>query len=298
MASTELKKILNDPAKYPIFESVDDDAQLNYLGSSPNNNPRNENRKTRDDHRVSKTLTDMLWGNSSWLDWRIALYANRDDKDEWEGLPNGLSSTNAAAYNGNGLANTSKVGDYFTAATCPGVLMGYSEVLFIMAEAAHKGYIAGGDAQAGIYYDNAIHASYNHYGQALLDACTEATQYLNDTYGLGLDHTGWTLDDYAQDFLDNEDHAWDPSNAMKLIGEEKWVALYDQGLEAFAEWRRLDYPVLTPAAEGVLSGKMPMRVYYPSDESSRNNTNLSAAKSAQKITTDTDLLTKVWWDMK
>jgi hypothetical protein len=83
---------------------------------------------------------------------------------------------------------------------------------------------------------------------------------------------------------------------MRLIAEEKWVTLFDQGLEAFAEWRRLDFPVLVPAEDGVIS-EIPKRVYYPSDESARNGQNLDAAKSAQGISTDSDLLTKVWWDV-
>ncbi|MCB9012840.1 MAG: SusD/RagB family nutrient-binding outer membrane lipoprotein [Bacteroidales bacterium] len=51
-ATTELSKMVADPATYPIMEANGDNAQLVYLGSAPNNNPINENRKTRDDHRV------------------------------------------------------------------------------------------------------------------------------------------------------------------------------------------------------------------------------------------------------
>ena len=291
--SSELLKMLGSPAKYPMFESNDDDAQLQYLASAPNNNPRNENRKTRDDHRVSKTFTDLLWTNSSWLDWRITICAELDNNTDYEGMPNGLTSADAAAYNGGGLSNTSKIGKYFSAATCPGVLMSYSELLFDMAEAAHKGWISGGDAAAGTFYHDAIVANYEHYGDDLVTAAYN----LNDIYGIGLP-AGWTAKDFAEDFIANEDHQWNPANAMQLIGEEKWVTLFDQGIEAWAEWRRLDYPVLTPAASGALNGKMPMRVYYPSDEASRNADNLKAAKSSQKITGDTDLLTKVWWDTK
>ncbi|MDB5131701.1 MAG: hypothetical protein JWR02_1450, partial [Mucilaginibacter sp.] len=43
----------------------------------------------------------------------------------------------------------------------------------------------------------------------------------------------------------------------------KWIALFGQGLEAFAEWRRLDYPQLQPAVAGTLNGKLPVRFIYP-----------------------------------
>jgi hypothetical protein len=282
-----------NPATYPVFESNDDDAQLAYLGSAPNNNPRNENRKTRDDHRVSKTITDFMWTNSPYVDWRICIFAELDGNNTFEGMPNGLYSNDALAWNGNGLKYTNKIGSYFSAATCPGVLMSYSELLFIKAEAGVRGFIPSTDADDSTAYSDAIHANYNHYGQALMDAI-----YAVD------DATGWfglppglTPDIMAQDFIDNEAHQWDPANAMQLIGEEKWATLFDQGVEAWAEWRRLDIPVLTPAVNGALNGEMPVRVYYPSDEAARNKTNWTSAKTAQGLTGDSDLLTKVWWDM-
>jgi hypothetical protein len=281
--SAALQQMINDPATYPMFESNADDAQLIYLSSFPNNNPRHENRKTRDDHRVSKTVTDFMWTQSSYVDWRICIFAQLSGNGDFEGIPNGLTSAKAAAYNGGGL-KMSKIGTYFSSATAPGVLMSYSELLFCYAEAAFKGWIPGGATAAGTFYEDAIHANYNHYGQALSDL-------VNDYFGLSA-----TPDELADDFIQNEDHQWDPTEGMRLIAEEKWVTLFDQGLEAFAEWRRLDFPVLVPAEDGVIS-EIPKRVYYPSDESARNGQNLDAAKSAQGISTDSDLLTKVWWDV-
>ncbi len=54
---TEITRILSDPAKYPVIASVADNIQLNYLDATNNQNPVNVNRKTRDDHRVSATLS-------------------------------------------------------------------------------------------------------------------------------------------------------------------------------------------------------------------------------------------------
>ncbi|HLF34080.1 MAG TPA: SusD/RagB family nutrient-binding outer membrane lipoprotein [Cyclobacteriaceae bacterium] len=281
--SSAIQTMVNDPGTYPMFESNDDDAQLNYLGAAPNNNPRHENRKTRDDHRVSKTITDFMWTQSSYVDWRICVFADLSANGDFEGIPNGLTSAEAADYNGGGL-KMSKIGSYFSQATTPGVLMSYSEVLFCYAEAAFKGWIPGGATAAGTYYEQAIHANYNHYGQDLVD--------IVDAYF----SMGMTADELADDFLVNEDHAWNDAEGIRLIGEEKWITLFDQGLEAWAEWRRLDYPVLVPGPSAVLS-EVPKRVYYPSDESARNGTNWAAAKSAQGITSDSDLLTKVWWDV-
>jgi len=83
--------MVDDPDTYPIFESSADHAALQYLGSAPNNNPINENRKTRDDHRVSKSLIDLTYTNNALVDWRVSLYAELDGNDDYEGLPNGLN---------------------------------------------------------------------------------------------------------------------------------------------------------------------------------------------------------------
>ena len=38
------------------------------------------------------------------------------------------------------------------------------------------------------------------------------------------------------------------TSTLSEIAYKKWVALYLNGPEAWAEWRRLDMPVLTPSA--------------------------------------------------
>ena len=63
---------------------------------------------------------------------------------------------------------------------------------------------------------------------------------------------------------------------------------------AFAEWRRLDYPQLTPAVAGVLNGQIPVRFIYPGTEQSLNGANYTKAVQHQGA----DLLTtKLWFDV-
>ena len=280
--TTELTKMVASATTYPIFASNADNAALQYLGSAPNNNPVNENRKTRDDHRVSKTLTDIMWTKASYVDWRITVYAQLANGD-YVGMPNGLTSSQAASYNGNGVTNTSKVGTYFLAATAPGMLMSYAELKFILAEAAFKKYIPGGDDKAGEYYIDGIKGSYSQFEDAIIDGAA----------GYGVDGT---TDEIAQDFIDNDDYAWDATNGMKLIATQRWAATFDQGLQAWFEWRRTGYPVLKPAVEGMNGGKIPVRVPYPTDEAARNPTSLAAGVTL--LGGADDLNTRVWWDMQ
>jgi hypothetical protein len=75
-----------------VFQSNNDNAQLMYLASSPNQNPvyTNVHVDGRDDFGLSKTLVDSML---SWNDPRLPVYAqlNKDAVPKYEGLPNGLN---------------------------------------------------------------------------------------------------------------------------------------------------------------------------------------------------------------
>ena len=281
--TTELTKMVSDPDTYPIFVDNTDNAALAYLGSAPNNHPINENRKTRDDHRISKTLIDQMWAESPYVDWRVALYAELDGNNTYEGLPNGLTSAKAAAYNGNGLKYTSKLGVYFTEATAPGMLMSYAELQFILAEAAFKNYISG-DAEA--FYYAGIYGSYAQFGDALVEAAD---------HNIGIPDPSWTSDSLAADFIANDVFGWDETKGMELIATQRWTATFDQGLQSWFEWRRTGFPILVPAEDGMNNGKIPVRVSYPTDEAARNPSKL--AEAVTLLGGPDDLNTRVWWDV-
>jgi hypothetical protein len=177
------------------------------------------------------------------------------------------------------------MGDYFTAATAPGMLMSYAELQFILAEGVQRGFITGAPKTAEGYYTEGVTSSYYQYANAIV-ANNKAIA------SLGID-PAWTIDDFVADYFTNYG-AWDPDNALEKICTERWLAMFDQGVQAAFEWRRTNIPVLVPAVAGQNGGKIPVRAYYPSDEAARNPTNLAAAIASQG--TD-DLNTRVWWDI-
>ncbi|QNK62431.1 SusD/RagB family nutrient-binding outer membrane lipoprotein [Pedobacter sp. PAMC26386] len=235
-----------------------ENAQLNYK-DSPNQNPVSNTFDTRDDYRVSKTLVDQLTASS---DPRLPIYVSKAAATQlYTGVPNGLLTGDAAAL---GLTNTSKPGAYFLAPKAPAVIISYAEILFDRAEAAARGFT--GEDPASLY-NQAVEASLLQYGVSKTDIAT---------------------------YKARTDIQYDPSNYKKSIGNQKWIALFGQGLEAFAEWRRLDYPILTPAAAGSLNGQIPVRFIYPGTEQSLNPVGYKAAVAHQ----GTDALTtKLWFDV-
>jgi len=235
-------------------------AQLVYV-DSPNQNPISNLFDTRDDYRISKTIVDQLFALN---DPRLPIYASptKDATPQtYVGVPNGLLVGDAS---GLGLTKTSKPGTYFLAPHAPAVIISYAEVLFDQAEAVARGFIAGNAAD---FYNQAVTASLQQYGIAN----APITTYINSAAV-----------------------KYDASNYKKSIGNQKWIALFGQGLEAFAEWRRLDYPQLQPAVAGTLNGKIPVRFIYPGTEQSLNGTSYKAAVANQGADV---LTTKLWFDV-
>lgn len=257
-AKTVISELATD--KNNFIASNDEIAQLIYL-SSPNQNPVARDRETRDDYRVSKSIVDRLVALN---DPRLSIFVNKTadaTPTGYVGVTNGLPADSASRL---GFSKTSKLGDYFTAPNAPSVFLNYSEVLFNLSEATQRGFIPG---DAEVLYKQAITASLAQFKVS----STDISKYL------------------AQNSV-----AYSSQNFKKSIGEQKWIALYGQGIEAFAEWRRLDFPQLKPAFSGVLNGAFPVRLTYPTGEQALNITNYKAAVAKQGADVVT---TKLWFDL-
>jgi len=229
---------------------------------------------TRDDQRISQRFVDTLLVTG---DPRLQKYALPTVASQaaapgacdvpYRGFPNGLASANVknpCTGKNFGLADYSKPTLSIRGQQSPSYVMTYSELLFIKAEAAQRGWI-GTPAQAAQYYTDAITASMEQWGVSSADIAT---------------------------YLAKPGVAYSAANGLKQIAYEKWVSLFNLENEAYAEWRRLDYPVLKPGPAAVTT-TVPTRMPYPAIENSLNASNLAAASSAQG---SVDISGHVWWD--
>ncbi|MCG8183761.1 SusD/RagB family nutrient-binding outer membrane lipoprotein [Tenacibaculum piscium] len=147
-----------------------------------------------------------------------------------------------------------------------GVIFDYAETSFLLADAASRGFSVGNTAAH--YYEQGIKASMDYWGVADADATT---------------------------YLARTDVAFATATAKQKIAEQLWIAYYNRGLEAWTEYRRLDYPVFPVPAKAFpeAEGKVPVRVIYPSSVRVRNAANY--ADAASKIGGD-KMTTKLFWD--
>jgi hypothetical protein len=151
----------------------------------------------------------------------------------------------------------------------------YAQTSLLLAEAAKRGWISGGDAQAEIYYENGIAADMAVY--ALYDNTTPITAGEVNAY----------LADPAV--------AYNPADAIRLINTQYWIANIRNGTEAFANFRRSGFPALTPnpVAGDLGSIGFVRRLSYPDIEASANTESYNAAATA--IGGDV-LSSRVFWD--
>ncbi|WP_179862148.1 SusD/RagB family nutrient-binding outer membrane lipoprotein [Longibacter salinarum] len=221
------------------------------------------------DERVSELAVQIL---SDRNDPRIGEIADTTitfprDGVLYRGLPNGLS---ASELNGIQSFRYSRIGDRFREADNPVPVILYPEVEFLQAEAALRGWAS---TTAEDHYEAGIRASLEMYG---IDDPT-------------------TVDNYLQE----PNVAWPASGTfeekLEAIITQKWIAIYTQGFEAWAEQRRTGYPeLLTISGQGATGGEVPTRILYPNVERSLNSANVNEA--AQRMGGDTPT-TRVWWDV-
>ena len=268
-AASEIAAVANSG-----FTSNADNAELVWPGDGQRDAPYFTEFKTRDDHRMSKTFYDTL---SRLNDPRIPVFFR--STQNWQadsaagitptvprygGMENGLSAS-AAATRGK---SSSRIGTFFARNDTPSYLMTFAEFLFIKAEAANRGWIPGGGAQAAIYYNQGITASMEQFG---VDAASTAAYLAQPsvTYQAG-------------------------AAGLAQINLQKWIALFAQGVEAWTEYRRTGVPNLTASVQGQTTPKIvPRRLEYPASEQSFNNANLQAAVTRQGGAT---LTNRFYWD--
>lgn len=241
-----------------LMSSNSDSAQLAYTASQPDANPIYETVVfgVRSEYKVSSVLVNKLQSSG---DPRLAVYAKKNNANIYVGNQPGYE--NPGNYNG-----FSAIGTKYLDPTLPGVVLSYAQVEFLLAEAANNGIISGGNALALTHTANGIRANMLFNGISLADA---------NAYIAGISFG-------------------DTATGKQVIGEQVWLALFGQGIEAWTEWRRTNYPVLSPAFNAPASQPtIPSRFYFSTDSQNTNQTNYAAASAT--LSNGDSMLSKVWW---
>ncbi len=241
-----------------FIDALEGDPRLTVLGSLPEDT--GEKKDVTEDGKVVKKAI-------------LRTKVERLDLANQKGLPNGLNSK--LLEEATGEKNTSAYTEpnrlLITGEDAPMFFQTYAEVEFMLAEAAQRWGLAGGDPKS-------------HY-----DAGVKAAMKMLEMYG----DDGKIADADIDAYLTAK--PFDPTKAIEQISTQYWIVTFFNAYETFSNWRRTGFPVLVPVnfPGNVTNGTIPRRLSWSESEQSNNAENYEAAVQAQG---SDELTTRVWWD--
>lgn len=234
------EQIIADPVKYPLISSNDEDFGIVWITGvlAPWSNPIAKEHK--DNGRTWAVSTGVLHHLATLNDPRLPVFVDpaKDYVDAgnpmYIGCPPAFDGENASGFTRIARDSISNISvATFADPDRKEPFITYSELQFILAEAALKNYNVPSSAKE--YYEAGITASMDKYSVNL-------GSYLSDS---GVDYDAAT-------------------NKMEAIILQRYLAQFSQGANTFAMMRRTGYPALDffKIFEDDVNG-FPYRVRYP-----------------------------------
>ncbi len=249
--------------------------------------------------RMSASMESVLKGYN---DPRMEAYFLPAVKSgTYEGLRNGLTVSQLTQPANLHDAN-SHVGALWASTNYPGGTSGYlsspqnvmasAEAWFLRAEGALLGWNMNGTAKD--MYEAGIRASLAQWG--VTDAAA-VTAYVNST--------GTPV--APNDFLNSPamtsipvKFAGDPATQLEQIMTQKWLALFPDGMEAWADYRRSKvlklYPVANSENPDITNTTTQWIRRIPFLDSEKENNGDEVTKAVQLLGGDDKVTTPLWWD--
>lgn len=252
-AATEFKAAFQDAAGYIATNA--DNFTIRYPGTvAAFSNPWWALYNGRTDYAESKLMTDLT---TSLGDPRQAAFGSSTT-----GFPYGLTRDQAVAF---GTSYATILAANKRDRSSPLVVIGASDVLLAIAEAAQRGWVTGNIAT---FYKNAIAENWAEWS-----VTGNITTYTGST---SVALTGAASD-------------------LQKIQLQQYISFYPDGLQAWSNWRRTGVPALTPTSNAIGSSKqIPRRYTYGPNEYNLNSENVNEAKARLSGGDTPDA--RVWWD--
>lgn len=266
----KIQEIYLNPTLYPVFASNADNATLYFDTVEPFVNCFGAYTlgQFASPRKACITIINMMKAPG---DPRLPIYYTQSGS-VWNGYKSGMPTSEIEGESNIAYINQATLGAYDS----PLSFMKYDEVLFIYCEAIYRGWIPGGESLAKEYYTNAIKASI--------------------AYWSSIDPAGTSITDLTIDrFLKKVPY----THELETIMDQKYIALYWIGFEAWHEYRRTGFPSL-PIGEATSNDHiLPRRFCYP------DNTTITNAENYRDVTTrlrkvyfgGDDMKTPVWWSL-
>lgn len=281
------KTIIAQAIASGVFESNDDEAVFTYSQASPNECYfyRGFFVDKRNDFSITKTLTQLLKGENDVLngktnpfegiaDPRLAMFAGTDQ--DFDGVPYGVSSDEMGLIS-EVYPNFYNIQPAILQPNYSIQLMSYAELCFILSE--YNNFDES-------WYRTGIESSIEWWSQLSGEVVANVSDYI-DAVSVNVN--------------------------AETVATQKYIHLYGNGTEAWAEYRRTGYPtcLLKPGeistiidGENVLftalsetKDDLPARIKYPTNESTLNTQPFVDAVAKLQDGTN-NYYSKMFWDVR
>jgi hypothetical protein len=277
-AQAEAEKSINNP--FGVLTSNDQ----NFMVNGKLDHPLNTINNAWNDIRMGAPMESILGGLQ---DPREAAYFQTSEIEDgtFKGIRSGLDIKAKADYQ-----PFSKLGDLGLVQ-----LMTCSEISFIRAEGALRGWNMGGTAQH--FYEEGIRLSFEQHG-------LDASDYINNDVLTPMDYTDPVNADNniaaATDLTVKWNDADDNERKLEKIITQKWIAMFPDGQEAWSEFRRTGYPKLFPNMVNYSGGTISTdefikRVNFVDSEYQANPAGVAGAVECLGGADNGG--TNLWWDV-
>lgn len=292
LAKTEAEKSITNP--FGVISNVNERAALQRSSNLIYYHPLYEiaYNFNAGEARMSASMDVYMNG---YADPRRAAYFTKADDGNYHGVRQGIVATVWTPYTGTKISNLN-----MNMSTTQIVWMTAAESYFLRAEGALRGWSMGGTAQD--FYNQGIAASFVENGLQTSDATTYSAN--NTLVPIAFtDNSGQSGNNTAAP--SNIKIAWNAADIfetnLERIITQKWIAMYPDGPEGWAEFRRTGYPKLLPVVFNSSNGtidpvKQVRRIPYPQSEYNNNRAGVQTGITA--LGGPDGGAKNLWWDKR
>jgi len=236
---------------------------------------------------INANMVSIMGG---YEDSRLAKYGTLNPDNNVMGIRSGIADLDAVGDTYKAVISNVNI----TRAEEPVVLFTSAETYFLLAEAALRGWNAGGSAKS--FYEEGIRQSFSQWEASM-------GEYLENTNK----PAAWVdpvRSDYNISAVSTVTPKWDDAKTdeerLEKIITQKWIAGFPEGMNAWAELRRTGYPkqfpIITNASQGTISTELGVR-RLPFTINERSDNADGYAKAVQSLGGPDNGATRVFWDM-
>ena len=292
LAKQYAEKALTNP--YGVIENTKEAAKLSKGAGVSLRNPLVIINGSYNDVRMGAEISSYLKGYN---DPRIASYfvkAKNNGIEDYYAVRTNIPSIDD-------YLNKEKSSSLNVEDATPIYIMKASEVYFLRAEGALRGWnMGGGTAQS--YYEKGITTSFEENDLSASQAAT----YIANSTNVPANFVDALHPEYDTPATSTITIKWETGASnfernLERIITQKYLAIYPDGQEAWSEYRRTGYPHIFPAVltatDCDVDGNLrPTRIPYSNDEYVKNLENVK--KAVQLLNGSDNVATRVWWDKK